>query len=139
MPNRTVVPILKSSRTTYFDSLTGITESESGKSSEALKIMGKPELHEKWNPKGIEKGVLTKRGIMRIVSLLRRTGNQNNDLEAISVSKQWSSADLKKEDALELEKDTRELVFARMITKPKSLKQKMGGNLKEKRQYQRSH
>jgi len=40
-----VVPILKSSRTTYFDSLTGITESESGKSSEALKIMGKPELH----------------------------------------------------------------------------------------------
>jgi hypothetical protein len=35
---------LKSSRTTYFDSLTGITGSESGKSSEALKITGLPEL-----------------------------------------------------------------------------------------------
>jgi len=36
---------LKSSRTTYFDSLTGITKIESGKSSEALKIKGKPEMH----------------------------------------------------------------------------------------------
>ena len=38
------VPILIISRTTYFDSLTGKTESESGKSSEALKITGLPEL-----------------------------------------------------------------------------------------------
>ena len=44
MQNDANVPILKSSRTTYFDSLTGITESESGKSSEALKITGLPEL-----------------------------------------------------------------------------------------------
>ena len=38
---------LESSRTTYFDSLTGITESESGESSEELKITGKPEITRK--------------------------------------------------------------------------------------------
>jgi hypothetical protein len=32
------------SKRSYIDSLTGITESESGKSSEALKITGRPEL-----------------------------------------------------------------------------------------------
>jgi hypothetical protein len=31
----------------YFDSLTGITESESGESSEELKITGKPEITRK--------------------------------------------------------------------------------------------
>ena len=39
-----IVPILILSRTTYIDSLTGITESESGGSSDELKITGRPEL-----------------------------------------------------------------------------------------------
>jgi len=42
-----IVPILILSRTTYFDSLTGITKIESGEFSDELKIKGKPELH--WN------------------------------------------------------------------------------------------
>jgi hypothetical protein len=57
LSNRDDVPILKSSRTTYFDSLTGITENESGESSEELKIMGKPELHKNENSKDLKKRV----------------------------------------------------------------------------------
>ena len=38
-----IVPILKSSRTTYIDSLTGQQKVKSGESSEELKITGKPE------------------------------------------------------------------------------------------------
>jgi len=53
---------LKSSRQTYFDSLTGITESESGKSSEALKIMGLPELYTNRNCASDGNAVLTKIG-----------------------------------------------------------------------------
>jgi len=38
-----IVPILIISRTTYIDSLTGQQKVKSGKSSEELKITGKPE------------------------------------------------------------------------------------------------
>ena len=38
-----IVPILKSSRTTYIDSLTGQQKVKSGESSEELKITGNPE------------------------------------------------------------------------------------------------
>jgi hypothetical protein len=69
------VPILISSRTTYFDSLTGITKSESGKSSEALKITGKPELHKKENSRELKMRV-TKRGIMEFAYFLRRIANK---------------------------------------------------------------
>jgi hypothetical protein len=47
------VPILKSSRTTYFDSLTGKTESESGRPSDELKITGKPELYKNEKPERV--------------------------------------------------------------------------------------
>ncbi|MDB5004580.1 MAG: hypothetical protein JWQ34_2805 [Mucilaginibacter sp.] len=52
------VPILKSSRTTYFDSLTGITEIESGEFSDKLKIKGKPELQKNEKSRGLKKHVI---------------------------------------------------------------------------------
>jgi hypothetical protein len=67
---------LKSSRTTYFDSLTGITKSESGNSSEALKIAGKPELHRKEKPARVWKKRVAKRGVTRVAYFLRRIATQ---------------------------------------------------------------
>ena len=88
MSNRAYVPILKLSRTTYFDSLTGITESESGKSSEALKITGKPELHKKEKFERIGKKRVNYKRYYKVCLLFTEGGKTNNDLEAISVSKQ---------------------------------------------------
>jgi hypothetical protein len=66
---------LKSSRTTYFDSLTGITEIESGESSEELKIKGKPELQKNEKSRDLKKHVI-KRGITRVAHCLRIIATQ---------------------------------------------------------------
>ncbi len=54
------VPILKSSRTMYFDSLTGITKIESGEFSDELKIKGKPELQKNEKSRDLKKHVINK-------------------------------------------------------------------------------
>ena len=52
-----IVPILNSSRTTYIDSLTGQQKVKSGKSSEELKITGKPEPIQTDAPERVRQGV----------------------------------------------------------------------------------
>jgi hypothetical protein len=58
LQKRVCVTILKSSRTTYFDSLTGITEIESGEFSDELKIKGKPELQKNEKSRDLKKHVI---------------------------------------------------------------------------------